>query len=75
MCTVCTTCTRKWKEKNESVSFQPSATTSARDEECSSNGSNPINKKCFKCVTLNIISTLVMLLLLEATVLYSKEEE
>ena len=67
-----TSTARKWKEKNESVSFQPSATTSARDDECSSNGSNPINK-CFKIsVTLNIISTLVMLLLLEA---YSKGEE
>ena len=67
-----TSTARKWKEKNESVSFQPSATTSARDDECSSNGSDQINTKCAKThqmcrVTLNIISTLVMLLLLEAT--------
>ena len=30
------------------VSFQPSATTSARDDECSSNGSDQINTKCGK---------------------------
>ena len=58
----------------EGVSFQPSATTSARDDECSSNKSMPINT-CFKCVTLNIISTLVMLLLLEATAKEKNEGE
>ena len=75
-----TSTARKWKEKNESVSFQPSATTSARDDECSSNGSDQINTKCAKThqmcrVTLNIISTLVMLLLLEATAKEKNEGE
>ena len=56
-----TSTARKWKEKNESVSFQPSATTSARDDECSSNGSDQINTKCGKTqlmcrVTLNTLS-------------------
>ena len=65
---------------NEDVCLQPSATTSARDDECSSNGSDQINTKCGKTqlmcrVTLNIISTLVMLLMLEATAKEKNEGE
>ena len=43
-----TSTARKWKEKNEDVCFETSATTSARDDECSSNGSDQINIKCAK---------------------------
>ena len=44
----------KWRKKeerengNEDVCLQPRATTSARDDECSSNGSDQINTKCGK---------------------------
>ena len=58
-----------------------SAAPRVRDDECSRNGtSDQINIKCGKTqlmcrVTLNIISTLVMLLLLEATAKEKNEGE